>query len=469
MLVAGSSVLTGALSACGSQPGVAHDTLRLPVYTRVLGLDPGVQDPSRFSATTPLFAAEMLNAGLLKLGPDLHVIPDLAVSIPTITGGARVYTFTIRQDARFSDGTRCTAEQVERSWARALENHARSPLVWQDLGGIEGAAAVSDGRTSRLSGVSVLHRLTIRIRLKVPDATFLEKLALPVAAVVKRSEGRLLGLGPWALAGPGRARGIYSLSPRKHYYGASLSLKSAQLLVVPDAARGLALYRKGLADAAWLAPGDYSSYQKVADFHDSDSLDGYYALPPRAEGADFASHLNRSAFQVGLPPEVSALTTLVPPTVPDYVSSAPTLDPPPGSPAPAFSLRLDSSRDPVERNLAHMLSKQWHISGLGSPVRVMHVSFMLPDPGRWFSLALGQTSSRWLRGQLAYAQTLTEDPVSRMALYGSLETWILERGFVVPLASGKTAYLVKPRVQGLQVTPLGIMPDNDNWALVSVS
>jgi hypothetical protein len=56
-----------------------------------------------------------------------------------------------------------------------------------------------------------------------------------------------------------------------------------------------------------------------------------------------------------------------------------------------------------------------------------------------------------------------------MALYESLEAWILERGFVVPLASGKTAYLLKSRVQGLQVTPLGIMPDNANWALVSVS
>jgi hypothetical protein len=55
-----------------------------------------------------------------------------------------------------------------------------------------------------------------------------------------------------------------------------------------------------------------------------------------------------------------------------------------------------------------------------------------------------------------------------MALYGELESWVLSRGYVVPLVSGKIAYLMKPRLQGVQVTPLGIMPDNDNWALVSI-
>ncbi len=457
------------LAACGpSQSIVADDTMRVPIYTRGHALDPGIVDPSRFSATTPLFAAGMLNAGLLKLGPDLHVIPDLAVSIPTISINGRVYTFTIRQDARFADGSRCTALDVEQSWVRALQSPDRSPLVWQDLGGIEGASAVSDGMANTLSGVSVLHRLSIRIRLDSPDSTFLEKLAFPVTAVVRPSPPHsLLGLGPWALT-VRAPDGGYTLRPRKHYYGGPLSLKSVELLPVSNASRGMDLYRKGSIDIAWVSPSNYFTYQNAAEFHNSDSLDAYYALPPRSAGVDLASRLDRNALETSLPGAVTALTTLVPPTVPDYVSSPPTVDPPPGQSARRSSLSLDSPRDPIEKDLAQALRKQWETSRTGSPVRVVHITFMLPDPGRWLTIALAQTASPWLRSQLAYAQTLTEDPVSRMALYGELESWVLSRGYVVPLVSGKIAYLMKPRLQGVQVTPLGIMPDNDNWALVSI-
>jgi hypothetical protein len=55
-----------------------------------------------------------------------------------------------------------------------------------------------------------------------------------------------------------------------------------------------------------------------------------------------------------------------------------------------------------------------------------------------------------------------------MNLYGEAEQWALSQGFVVPLASGSIGYLVRPTVQNLLVTPVGIMPQNNNWTLVTL-
>jgi hypothetical protein len=56
-----------------------------------------------------------------------------------------------------------------------------------------------------------------------------------------------------------------------------------------------------------------------------------------------------------------------------------------------------------------------------------------------------------------------------MSIYSQSENWAIAHGLVIPLASGNVGYLVKPSVQNLLVTPLGPMPENDNWSLVTLS
>jgi hypothetical protein len=128
----------------------------------------------------------------------------------------------------------------------------------------------------------------------------------------------------------------------------------------------------------------------------------------------------------------------------------------------------------VARALAH----QWSTTHAGSrlskgsdqpDVTVVHATYMLPDPGVWLRLVLPQTGSRWYRDALAHARRLTNDPVTRMDIYDQCERWAIGKGFIIPLASSSLGYLIKPSVQSLQVTPLGIMPENNNWSLVDVT
>jgi hypothetical protein len=166
---------------------------------------------------------------------------------------------------------------------------------------------------------------------------------------------------------------------------------------------------------------------------------------------------------------LSALDTIVPPSVPDYVSSPPTIQGPTGD--PTVTVAGSPSGDRVMRILARALTSELSRRSAASRVRLqlVYATHLLPDPGAWIRVALRRTHSSWLRRSLRAAGKLTNDPVDRMDTYNRCERWVLQQGYVIPLASTTVAYLIKPSVQGMQVTPTGIMPDNNNWALAGVT
>jgi hypothetical protein len=123
----------------------------------------------------------------------------------------------------------------------------------------------------------------------------------------------------------------------------------------------------------------------------------------------------------------------------------------------------------TETSLTRALERQWRYTPNGPPVSIVHRSFVLPDPGHWLGQAVAQTHSRWARNRVSKAGELTQDPVARMSSYSDVEAWLLNTGTVIPLASGKIGIYLKSRVSSLQITPLGIMPENNSWSLVSTS
>lgn len=461
------SLLQGCTSSrSDSRPGV----LRLPLYPGEL-----VADPAQAQTLDQTFLVSLLYSGLMRFGPDLHVIPDLAVSIPTISGDGSSYTFTVRRDARFADGTHCTAQDVASSLARALLPGTRSALARRYLSGIRGAAAVEQGRATRLSGVKILHRLTLRIKLAHPDATFLQKLAFPASFVVEPryagrhplSLGEAAGTGPWSVTARGRD-GSLILSPRRHFYQGSLQLRSLDLVPVRDDAESLDMYKKGTIDASYIAPDYFKSWSSRSEFHSTPGLTGYYAVPSTAARAAW-DELDRTRLVQHFYGALSPLTSVVPPAVPDYV--------PPSGPTPvsdaSFNVTVRPARksDPELRRLTAALAAQIH-TGSGAPsvaATVVRRTYLLPVPGVWLSMILPHTASVWFRHNLDETSNLTNDPVSRMNIYSKIEEWALTKRFVIPLASASVGYAIKPAVSGLQVTAFGLMPDNGTWSTVQVS
>ncbi len=106
---------------------------------------------------------ELLYSGLLKANSDGTLSPDIAASY-SVSEDFKTYTFTIKEDALFHDGTRVTARDVAFTVLAAQNPEIKSPrrANWE---GVE---------------VSVVDDATVTFVLKEPYAPFLENTTLGI-------------------------------------------------------------------------------------------------------------------------------------------------------------------------------------------------------------------------------------------------------------------------------------------------
>jgi oligopeptide transport system substrate-binding protein len=100
-----------------------------------------------------------------------------------------VYTFHLRQDARWSDGQPVTAQQFEYSWKRLMDPALKSDYASLFVGaGIAGADDYNAGRTPSQDnvGVRALDDTTLEIRLNQPNGAFPDVAALWVGVPLRQ-------------------------------------------------------------------------------------------------------------------------------------------------------------------------------------------------------------------------------------------------------------------------------------------
>jgi ABC-type transport system substrate-binding protein len=140
-------------TAAARQPERHANAGSVPIYPAATAdLWPKSLDPALTQDTTSMQVIGLVYSGLLKLNADDQVVPDLAAGMPTLSADKRTYTFKIRPDARFSDGTPVTAQDVVASWTRALSRQEQSTVAPAYMGGIVGAAALNAGKSHTLAG-----------------------------------------------------------------------------------------------------------------------------------------------------------------------------------------------------------------------------------------------------------------------------------------------------------------------------
>ncbi|MGH3141534.1 MAG: ABC transporter substrate-binding protein, partial [Gaiellales bacterium] len=168
-------------------------TFRIASVTgRFTAIDPALSNP----ATGDRLLAPA--CGTLVAYPDMpppagsRITPSLAEAEPRVSKDGRTYTFTIRRDARFSDGARVTV----RAFVHALER-ILTPAMESDFAGdfedILGARKMLARKTTTLDGAIAKGR-TLTLRLNKPVPLLLHSLT------------RLCAVPPNLLADPEGAR-----------------------------------------------------------------------------------------------------------------------------------------------------------------------------------------------------------------------------------------------------------------------
>jgi oligopeptide transport system substrate-binding protein len=146
----------------------------------VATLDPAIgYDWQNWSMIKSLFD------GLMTYKPGTTQLePDLAKSYK-ISADGKTYTFTLRSGIKFSNGREITAQDVKYSLDRVVNPKTQSPGA-SFFSTIVGYDAVTSGKATELSGVKVIDPHTVEIDLSLPDAAFLQKMALNFSFVVPK-------------------------------------------------------------------------------------------------------------------------------------------------------------------------------------------------------------------------------------------------------------------------------------------
>jgi ABC-type transport system substrate-binding protein len=177
-------LLLGALLAGGCGSGSGQSATGQSLIYHYLPVDQ--VDPQRISDGEG-FAGENLLEGLVTPNATgTGVVPATADSWQVSRGGT-VYTFHIRKDARWSDGTPVTASDFEWTYRRLLKPSTSSTggnlngeSSYSDLG-IKNAVAFQLGQATAWSkvGVKALDASHLRIVLAAPNTAFLQGMAEP--------------------------------------------------------------------------------------------------------------------------------------------------------------------------------------------------------------------------------------------------------------------------------------------------
>ncbi|MCH8103132.1 MAG: peptide ABC transporter substrate-binding protein [Chloroflexi bacterium] len=152
---------------------------------RRLWADPPTLDPHQVTDTTSAGLVVELFSGLVKLSKELEIVPDLAESW-VISGDGTIYTFTLRENLKFSDGSPLTAADFKWSWERAANPDTESTVADVYLGDIVGINAIVEGDAVSSSAIKVIDERTLQVTIDGAKPYFIAKLTYPTAFVLKQ-------------------------------------------------------------------------------------------------------------------------------------------------------------------------------------------------------------------------------------------------------------------------------------------
>jgi ABC-type transport system substrate-binding protein len=169
----------------------------------------------------------------------LRVVPEVATSFPKISRNGKTYTFTLRKNFRFSDGSPLRATAFARAINRTLAPGVQSPAQ-QFTRDIAGATEVQAGKRDSAAGV-VARGNTLVVKFTRPVLDFAAKTTMPFfCAVPPRTPADPEGVGAIPAAGPYvitdyrprervviRRNGFYAGARPHHVDGFDVDLRAA--------------------------------------------------------------------------------------------------------------------------------------------------------------------------------------------------------------------------------------------------
>ncbi|HEY3482590.1 MAG TPA: ABC transporter substrate-binding protein [Streptomyces sp.] len=241
------ALLAASVTACGSSAGSSQrqgDTL-----TIVSASPPASLNPAKANVGSDNWFVNLSYDTVLRMGAGGTVDPGLATKWGYVGAGNRTFDFTLREGARFADGTPVTADAVAASLNYSRKNGLN--VAW----------------VSAIDSVTATGPLTVRIHCSSAHPNLPQMLSqvLMIGSVISpkgladpsKLGTQSFGAGPYLLDTAHTASGDhYTYTPNPHYWDKSkIHWKKVVIKVIPNPNSALQAVKTGQADIITLNPG----------------------------------------------------------------------------------------------------------------------------------------------------------------------------------------------------------------------
>ncbi|GCE45300.1 peptide/nickel transport system substrate-binding protein [Thermosporothrix hazakensis] len=188
----------GSTNQTGNNTGKAPDDQQIFV-TPITGVSNiATFDPARVGDTPSSKAVNMVYTGLVQLNNNLEVYPQLAKDWQQSEDGL-TWTFTLKPDTKFSDGSPLTSKDVVYSIDRAFDPALKNAGAAFYLGKIKDSEKRIDGSLKSLINHSLFapDPQTVKIVTSVKAPYFLQALTYPCSWVVNEKLVQKYGIDKW--------------------------------------------------------------------------------------------------------------------------------------------------------------------------------------------------------------------------------------------------------------------------------
>ncbi|MDI6783206.1 MAG: ABC transporter substrate-binding protein [bacterium] len=151
-------------------------------YRLAISGQPMTFDPARVSTPTERWIIINLYDRLVELDNQNQVVPALAESWSASPDGL-LWTFKLRGSAKFHTGKPVTPEAVKFSIERLVNPAMRAPKSWL-FSSVSGYREYIAGQANQISGINLINKTTVQVRLVNPNPNLLFALASPAASIV---------------------------------------------------------------------------------------------------------------------------------------------------------------------------------------------------------------------------------------------------------------------------------------------
>jgi len=255
-----------------------------------LSSEPDHLDPALNSSVDGACLAANTFGGLYTYDSTGNLAPMLADSY-TVSDDGLTYTFTLKSDLKWSDGSDLTAADFEYAWKRAAATETAADYSYM-FNGIE-------GYPDNLN-VTATDATTLTVVLTAPCAYMLDLMAFPTFFAVKQEaveaaegykdeSGAVVNPGAWATEAGFVSSGAFVLTEWKHnesmvyeknpyYYDAeNVKIEKIEFMLSADDTAIYAAYQAGDLDFIDTVPNDQiATLLNDPEFHLIDNLGTYY-------------------------------------------------------------------------------------------------------------------------------------------------------------------------------------------------